>query len=93
LFILSSGDGSVNFDATNIIKDFRSDDGDLLSLFSGLSYNDLFITGSVSFGVSSTLIKEASTGLYLAKLEGVSKSSITRNDFIEGVQSNQFGLA
>jgi pimeloyl-ACP methyl ester carboxylesterase len=92
IFVLSAGDGSSNINATNRITDFDASAGDLLGLdVAGLTFDKIRITGGVSFNKPFALVQENSTGLYLAKIDGVSQNTLSSSNFLV-LQVDPFGL-
>jgi hypothetical protein len=77
---------------TNLITDFNPSAGDLLGLdVAGLTFDKIRITGGASFGTPFVLVQEKSTGLYLAKIDGVSQNTLSSSNFIV-LQVDPFGL-
>lgn len=92
IFVLAPGDGSVNIDSTNVIRDFIVGE-DEFGLVAGLEFEDLIITGGQRPTGISTFIRERATGLFLAEVQGVKSTDLIEGDFIDRFQADPFGLA
>ena len=89
VFVLSAGDGSINPNGTNIVNDFVVGQ-DFFGLTAGLSYEGLSFASVVDPVNPYALIQENATGLYLARVDGLSATAIQPAANYFQVQPGQF---
>ncbi len=80
VFVLSNGSGGARLRAADIITDFR-DRQDQIHLADGLTFRNLSITQGKGRNARNTIIRNKTTGEYLAVVQRVNASKITRRDF------------
>lgn len=79
VFVLSNGSGGAQLAAADIITDFQ-DKQDQIRLADGLKFKNLSITQGTGKNSRDTIIRNKITGEYLAVVQRVNATKITRKD-------------
>ena len=80
IFAIGKRNGGPTVETADYISDFGNGD-DKIRLLNGLTFDDLNIQQGTEVNKNSTIIQDKLTGEYLAVLQGVNSSTISRSNF------------
>jgi hypothetical protein len=80
IFAIGKRNGGPTVETADYISDFGNGN-DKIRLLNGLTFDDLNIQQGTEVNKNSTIIQDKLTGEYLAVLQGVNSSSVSRSNF------------